>query len=124
MTQYAHRIAFLAPTEHSEACNRAANAFGRSGENFSVLLSSDGETVTHRGGSTVETAAFLAALAAAPDLPEGWEWPPDLASEDWQVAADHLSIAFGAAETTDTATQFDALIAAHGLMVLGLVDPA
>ncbi|WP_420004071.1 hypothetical protein [Arenibacterium sp. LLYu02] len=124
MTLYTFRVAFLAPIAQAEACNRVANAFGREGDNFSVLLSSDGETVTHRGGSTIETEAFVAALSSAPAFPEGWDLPPGLAEVDWQVTADHLLFAFGAVETTDTSSQFNALIAAHGLAVISNPDIA
>lgn len=116
MTLYVNRIAFLAPAEHADACNRAANALGRSGLNFSVRLSATGlEPATHVGGSAVETDIFLAAVASAPGLPEGVPWPPDLEPADWQAVADHLTVASGPADGTSAAEQFAALIAAHGL---------
>lgn len=116
MTLFTHVIAFFAPTDHAEACNRAANAFGRTGDNFSIPLSAEGmEPATHLGGSTGETSAFLAAIAAAPNLPEGMAWPEALAVEDWQAVADHLVIASGPADSTNASIQFAELIEAHGL---------
>lgn len=116
MTQHTIRIAFLKPVEHAESCNRAANALGRSGLNFAVRLSPTGqEPATHLGGSAAETALFLAAVAAAPDLPEGVSWPEELAAEDWQAAADHLVIASGPAATTSAVEQFAAVIEGRGL---------
>lgn len=115
MTHYTNRIAFMASLLHRDACNRAANALGRTGVNLSVPLSSDGVNVTHYGGSASETDLFLTVLAAAPDLPDGMEWPEALAVEDWQAVADHLVIASGPADSTNAASQFAELIAAHGL---------
>lgn len=116
MTVFTHRIAFFAPVDHAEACNRAANAFGRSGDNFSVPLSAEGvEPATHLGGSTGETSAFLAAVAAAPDLPEGMEWPEGLAVEDWQAVADHLVLVSAPVGEASAPLQFSEMIAAHGL---------
>lgn len=115
MTDYTNRIAFLALVEHADACNRAANALGRSGLNLSVPLSSDGVNVTHYGGSASETDLFLTVLAAAPNLPEGMAWPEALAVEDWQAVAYHLVVASGPADSTNAGLQFAELIAAHGL---------
>ncbi|UWQ77596.1 hypothetical protein K3725_09695 [Leisingera sp. S132] len=115
-TLYTNRIAFLAPIEHAEACNRAANALGRSGQNFIVELSPDGAgEATHKGASTKETDAFLHVLSFAPGLPPGMAWPDGLAPGDWQAVADHLVVVTGPASSTDPAEQFDTLIAAHGL---------
>lgn len=123
MTLFTHIIAFLAKTDHAEACNRAANAFGRTGNNFSIPLSADGtEPATHLGGSTGETGAFLAAVAAAPDLPEGMTWPEGLAVEDWQAVADHLQLVAGPAGETTAPAQFAELIAVHGLVRIEQAD--
>jgi len=113
MTEYIHRIAFLAPVEHADACNRAANALGRSGFNFAARLSATGqEPATHVGGSAVETDAFVQAVAIADSYT-----PPadDLAPADWQAVADHLTVISGAAGETDAVAQFEALASAHGL---------
>lgn len=119
MTLYTNRIAFLAPVEHADACNRAANALGRSGFNFGVRLSAtDMEPATHVGGSTVETDLFLAAVAAAPGLPEGVPWPPDLDAGDWQAVADHLTVASGPAGSTSSGAQFAEMISAAGLFII------
>lgn len=116
MTLYTHRVAFMAPLAQVAACNRAANALGRSGVNFTVRLSATGqEPASHLGGSTVETDAFLAALAAAPGLPAGVGWPPELSAPDWQAVADHLVVSLAATAATSPRTQFDALAAAVGL---------
>lgn len=116
MTDYIHRIAFFAPLEHVEACNRAANALGRSGQNFTMRLSPSGaEPATHLGGSTVETPAFLAAIRLAPDLPEGVAWPESLSVDDWQVVADHLTVAAGDAATTNPSQQVQDMLAGAGL---------
>ncbi|KIC36537.1 hypothetical protein [Leisingera sp. ANG-M7] len=116
MTQHTNRIAFIAPKEHAEACNRAANALGRSGQNFIVQLSQSGaEPATHAAASTAETDAFLHVLSFAPDLPPGMEWPEGLTPADWQAVADHLVVVTGPASSTDPSAQFDAMIAAHGL---------
>lgn len=123
MTQHVHVVAFLAPIEDAEACNRAANALGRSGENFSVRLSASGsEPASHLGGSANETGAFLAVLSAAPNLPEGMAWPEALAAEDWKAVADHLMIASGPANSTNAGLQFAELIAAHGLVRIEQAD--
>lgn len=122
MTLFTHVIAFLAPTDHAEACNRAANALGRTGDNFSIPLSSDGETVTHLGGSTGETDLFLAVLSAAPELPEGMAWPEGLAVEDWQAVADHLVLVSAPVGETTSPAQFADLIAAHGLERIEPID--
>lgn len=73
MSLYANRIAFLAPVEHADACNRAANALGRTGFNFGVRLSATGqEPATHIGGSAVETDLFVQAVRnASVATPEG-----------------------------------------------------
>lgn len=119
MTLFTHVIAFFAPTDHAEACNRAANAFGRTGDNFSIPLSAEGmEPATHLGGSTGETSAFLAAIAAAPNLPEGMAWPEALAVEDWQAVADHLVLVSAPAAETDARAQFAALIEGEGLQII------
>ena len=116
MTDYIHRIAFHAPIEAAFACNRAANALGRSGQNFTMRLSPNGmEPATHLGGSAIETSAFLAALSFAPVLPDGVPWPPDLAREDWQVVADHLTIVAGDAATTNPGLQVEDMLTAVGL---------
>jgi hypothetical protein len=115
MTKYITRISFLAHIDHADACNRAANALGRSGQNFSLRLSASGvEPATHLGGSTVETELFLAAVAAAPELPEGIPWPDDLEPTDWRAVADHLIAVSGPAVTTNAREQFEALLNAHG----------
>lgn len=116
MTKYVNRIAFLAPVDHAEACNRAANALGRSGMNFAVRLSPSGqEPATHLGGSAVETDAFLSVLSFAPDLPPGMEWPGELALADWQAAADHLTVVSGPAGSISPSRQFGDMIAFNGL---------
>ena len=116
MTDYIHRIAFFAHLEHVEACNRAANALGRSGQNFTMRLSPSGaEPATHLGGSAIETPAFLATLSFAPDLPGGIQWPADLALDDWQVVADHLTVAAGDAATTNPGLQVEDIVTAADL---------
>lgn len=116
MTDYIHRIAFFAHLEHVEACNRAANALGRSGQNFTMRLSPSGtEPATHLGGSAIETPAFLAALSFAPVLPDGVPCPPDLAREDWQAVAAHLTVIAGDAATISPGQQVDEMLAAAGL---------
>lgn len=111
-----HRVVFLAHVEHAEACNRAANALGRSGDNFTVRLSASGaEPATHLGGCTVETDPFLAAVDVAPGLPEGMPWPDDLGLSDWQAVADHLYLVSGPADSTSPPRQFAEMIAEAGL---------
>lgn len=117
MTAYTNRIAFFAPVGHAAACNRAANALGRSGLNFAVRLSPTGqEPATHVGGSAVETDAFLHVLSFAPDLPEGMDWPEDLEPSDWQAVADHLAVVSGPADSTDAGQQFAEMIQDKGLV--------
>lgn len=116
MTLYVNRIAFVAPTEHADACNRAANALGRSGFNFSVRLSLTGqEPATHVGGATVETDAFVRAVSLASRFT-----PPmkDLAHADWQSVADHLVLVSGPAADTNARQQFEALLAVRGLLCI------
>jgi hypothetical protein len=116
MTAYTNRISFLAPVEHAAACNRAANALGRSGPNFSIRLSATGaEPATHLGGSTVETDLFLAAVAVSPELPAGLDAPPDLEPADWQAVADYLTVISGPSASTRPPDQFAELLAAQGL---------
>ena len=116
MTQHTNRTAFLASILHADACNRAANAWGRTGFNFGVRLSPTGlEPATHLGGSTVETDLFLAAVAAAPGLPEGVPWPPDLDPVDWQAVADHLEITSGSFLDVNPVYQFGVLLEDHSL---------
>lgn len=113
MTLYIHRIAFLAPVEQADACNRAANALGRSGFNFAVRLSADGqEPATHVGGSAVETDAFVRTVALAPRFTPPAE---DLDPSDWQAVADHLTVASGPADGTSAGQQFSDLLGVHGL---------
>ena len=116
-TKHLYRLAFCVPIEEAEACNRAANALGRAGENFTVRLSATGtDPATHLGGSTVETDLFLATVAAAPGLPEGMDWPAALKGEDWQAVADHLTVVDGIATSTAPGAQFDAMLVAAGLV--------
>lgn len=125
MTHHTNRIAFFAPTLSRDACNRAANALGRSGVNLSVPLSSTGlAPATHYGGSAVETDSFLAAVAEAPSLPEWLPWPDGLDPDDWQAVADHLTVVSGPADSTNAREQFDAMLAdAMGGLGLKVVEP-
>lgn len=119
VTLYTHRIAFLAPTEQAEACNLAANALGRTGLNFAVRLSASGqEPATHIGGSAVETDAFMAAVSAAPALPEGMDWPGGLDAQDWDAVAQHLQIVSSPASNTSASDQFSAMLESMGLQVI------
>jgi hypothetical protein len=112
LTQYTNRIAFLAPVGHADACNRAANALGRSGLNFAVRLSADGlEPATHLGGSAVETDAFVRTVAMAARFTPPAE---DLDPADWQAVADHLTVVPGPAGISAGA-QFAAMLAGIGL---------
>lgn len=125
MTLYTNRIAFLAPVGHADACNRAANALGRSGLNFSVRLSSDGlEPATHVGGSAVETDLFLHVLSFAPDLPPGMEWPEDLTPEDWWVVVEHLEVKPDPTGSTNPSSQFDDFVGTHNLKRVEYVLPS
>ncbi|WP_282076291.1 hypothetical protein [Epibacterium ulvae] len=116
-TAYLYQIAFIAPVEHVEACNRAANALGRSGDNFSVPLSSNGEgPATHFGGSAREQGGFVQAVASAKSgIPPAEGLNPD----DWQVVANHLDVVADPAETTDALQQFNQMLASRGLMRVG-----
>jgi len=116
MTLYTKRIAYLAPVEHAAACNRAANALGRPGDNFNVRLSASGEEpATHIGGCAVETGLFMAAVAAAPELPEGMPWPEGLDPADWQAVADHLGHHTAPVTAVSPPVLFAALLADRGL---------
>ncbi|KUP92202.1 hypothetical protein [Tritonibacter horizontis] len=115
-TKHVYRFDFYVAAEHAAACNRAANALGRDGDNFRTRLSSTGEEpATHLGGSTVETALFVAAVASAPALPAGVDWPEGLVVGDWQAVADHLSAVSRPADSPEARGQFDALIAQANL---------
>lgn len=116
MTKYVNRVAFYAHKDHAEACNRAANALGRSGNNFSVPLTPDGVLTTHYGGSAKETDAFVYALAYAPELPEGFPWPEDLDPADWQTVSEELIYIADALEV-DASTQFKEFVSANGLSI-------
>ncbi|WP_282094294.1 hypothetical protein [Epibacterium ulvae] len=116
-TAYLYQIAFIAPAAHVDACNRAANALGRSGDNFSVPLSSNGaEPATHFGGSAREMGGFVQAVGlAASGIPPAEGLDPD----DWQVVANHLDVVADPAETTDALQQFEQMLAKRGLMRVG-----
>lgn len=123
MTEYTNRIAFMAPVEHVDACNRAANALGRTGVNLSVPLSPTGQPpVTHYGGSAVETDLFLSVLAVAPKLPEGMEWPEALSAEDWQAVSDHLTVVSAPASEVSASQQFADMISSAGLNIIRYED--
>jgi len=116
-TAYVHQIAFIAPAAHVEACNRVANVLGRSGDNFSVPLSSNGaEPATHFGGSAREQGGFVQAVAsAASGMPPAEGLNPD----DWQLVASHLDVVADPAATTDALQQFEQMLANRGLMRVG-----
>lgn len=113
MTEYINRIAFMAPVEHVDACNRVANALGRNGLNFAVRLSTDGlEPATHIGGSAVETEDFLIAITlASRHTPEA----ESLLQEDWDVVADDLLFTSGKAGTVQPLEQFEKFVSDLGL---------
>lgn len=119
MTQYTNRIAFLAPIEYAEACNRAANALGRTGVNLSVPLSPTGQPpATHYGGSAVETDPFVQAVRNASAVtPEGVD------PADWQAVVDHLIVVFGPASEAVASQQFAGLIAGRGLRKVSKEPP-
>ncbi|WP_027237237.1 hypothetical protein [Leisingera caerulea] len=127
MTRFVWQVDFFAPIGTAIACNRAANAWGISGQNFLIRLSPTGaEPATHLGGSARETDLFVRAVEAAPGLPEGLGeefFPKVLDKADWQAVGDHLVLTHGPADTTNARAQFEALIVGHGLKKI-LANPS
>lgn len=110
-TLWIYSIVMIAPAATKDGANAIAEALGHGPNNFSAMLSADGQTVTHYGCRTQAQQSFVDLLAG---MGQG-EFPPIEGADPQVIEAILGSLIIDIQDGADGASHFNSVLDANGL---------
>jgi hypothetical protein len=110
-TLWIYSIVMIAPAATKDGANAIAEALGHGPNNFSAMLSADGQTITHYGCRTQAQHSFVELLAG---MGQG-EFPPIEGADPQIIGAILGSLTIDIKNGADGASHFNSVLDANGL---------